>query len=439
MFLSILVVSLAGLIAKSQCSYLELSDNFSELRKNGGHWLIKFYAPWCAHCQKLEPVWAEVGEALIHTNIKVGRIDCNHYPRIASEFGIRGYPTIKFIKADSEHTFTGERNTAEILTFASRVVGEAVNEISTPEKFDKIKQSKSVFFTFVGNQSSDYWETYLDVAKRFQPYASFYLLHEDVAKKVLHVPEPPALFVFKENEPSYFSASEVKVPGDSSLNASMSKWVNEERFGTFLRVNRGNLNDLMLLNRYVVLAVVDEKKLDEDPSMAKFKDMVENIIKGNKRKYRKRFIFGWIGKPDFANNIALDYVPLPNLLVINSTNHYHHIPDVEDCSKMTSHDVELFLETIYNQSAIAYGGNGFGTRIYRAYFEAKTSVVDLWQENPILTSLIFTIPMLFITSLFYLMCFGDVMDNGADEDEADDEDLDDADTLLVSGSHLKNE
>ncbi|CAH1102178.1 unnamed protein product [Psylliodes chrysocephalus] len=435
MFLSILIISFIGFFGQSHSSYLELSDNFSELKKNGGHWLIKFYAPWCGHCQRLEPVWAQVGEALIHTNVKVGRIDCSHFPKIASEFGIRGYPTIKFITTDSEHTFTGDRNKDDIIQFVSRVAGPPVRELATAKDFTEIKQSRRVFFAFIGDKSGEFWETYFDVAKRFQPFSHFYVLKEEVAKQLLTVPLVPSLFVYQDNEPSYFSASDSKVIDDPSLNASMSKWVNEERFGTYLKVSRGNLNDLMHLNRYVVLAIVDEKYLHE-PDMAKFKDMIGNIIKTNKRKYRKRFIFGWVGNPEFANSIALDVVPLPYLLVINSTNHYHHVPDVEDCSKMTARDVELFLETIYNQSAFAYGGNGYGTRLYRAYFEAKTAVIEMWQGNPILTAILFTIPVLFIIFIFYSLCFADILDNDGIEEDEDDED---AEEEALIESHLKSE
>ena len=60
-----------------------------------GVWLVTFYAPWCGHCKKLEPVWQQVAQQLSNSELRVGRLDCTKYPSVASHFAVRGYPTIK--------------------------------------------------------------------------------------------------------------------------------------------------------------------------------------------------------------------------------------------------------------------------------------------------------------------------------------------------------
>ena len=56
--------------------------------------------------------------------------------------------------------------------------------------------------------------------------------------------------------------------GDSndSLNESLTRWVNEERFPSFGKITRFNINTLMETNKYLVMAVVEENQVREIPS-----------------------------------------------------------------------------------------------------------------------------------------------------------------------------
>lgn len=65
----------------------------------------KFYAPWCGHCKKLEPIWRHVAQALHHSDIRVGKIDCTRYKRVVSEFGLSGYPTIMLYVVNLSYNF----------------------------------------------------------------------------------------------------------------------------------------------------------------------------------------------------------------------------------------------------------------------------------------------------------------------------------------------
>lgn len=49
-------------------------SNFDKLI-GSGIWFIKFFAPWCVHCQKLAPAWEELGRSL-KNKVNVGSVDC---------------------------------------------------------------------------------------------------------------------------------------------------------------------------------------------------------------------------------------------------------------------------------------------------------------------------------------------------------------------------
>ena len=70
---------------------------------------VEFYAPWCGHCKKLEPIWEELGEKYAnHDNIVIAKIDAtaNEVPMAK----VRGFPTLKMFKAGNEVVdYSGDR------------------------------------------------------------------------------------------------------------------------------------------------------------------------------------------------------------------------------------------------------------------------------------------------------------------------------------------
>lgn len=55
---------------------------------------LQFYAPWCGHCKKLEPIWNHVAQTLYDTDIRVGRVDGTRFTFLAAHYKIQGFPTI---------------------------------------------------------------------------------------------------------------------------------------------------------------------------------------------------------------------------------------------------------------------------------------------------------------------------------------------------------
>ncbi|KAL1129001.1 hypothetical protein AAG570_013533, partial [Ranatra chinensis] len=378
---------------------------------------FQFYAPWCAHCKRLEPIWAHVAQSLYNTSIHVGRIDCTRYTSVSTIFGISGYPTIMFLKGDTkEYTFKGDRTKEEIMHFALRLSGPPVQRITRHESVDSLKATQKIFFVYFGGYDGPLWENYYDVAERFQPHSFFYSASHDIAKKHVNLDDRPAIFVFKEN--SYYAFDETENREWETINSSLTNWVNTERFGTFVKITKGNIYQIMQTNKYLVLAVVHENKLEEIPEhMLVFRDMIESVIRKHRDRYHKWFQFGWVATPDLANSIAMTELPLPCLLVVNSTTNHHHFPD-DESHRLTPDAVHMFLESVRNQSAPCYGGNSLPVRVYKAYFEAKTALADMWRGNPVLTAVLFGLPFAFLSLIMYSICCSDIMDANDEEEFA---------------------
>merc|ERR1719168_455880 len=63
--------------------------------------LVEFYAPWCGHCKKLEPVYREVAKKLEGvSSLIIAKIDAT--ANDVEGVDVEGFPTIKLWRADNK-------------------------------------------------------------------------------------------------------------------------------------------------------------------------------------------------------------------------------------------------------------------------------------------------------------------------------------------------
>lgn len=76
--------------------------------------LLDFWAPWCGPCRMVSPIVDEIASE--RSDIKVGKVNVDEQPELASQFGVMSIPMLVVIKDGKlVNRAVGARPKAQIL------------------------------------------------------------------------------------------------------------------------------------------------------------------------------------------------------------------------------------------------------------------------------------------------------------------------------------
>jgi protein disulfide-isomerase A6 len=112
--------SAGGFYGGSNVVTLDDSNFHSMVSNTDDMWFVEFYAPWCGHCKALKPAWKGLANTM-KGKVKVGAVDCTANQQTCSEFGVQGFPTIRFFgeNKDKPMEYNGGRDEGDLVNFAT--------------------------------------------------------------------------------------------------------------------------------------------------------------------------------------------------------------------------------------------------------------------------------------------------------------------------------
>lgn len=118
------------------------------------------------------------------SNIKLGKVDATEESDLAEEFGVRGYPTLKFFRSGSPIEYSGGRTADEIVSWLSKKTGPAAKELESIEAAEEfLKENNVAVVGFFGDRDSAEAKAFLATANSVDDYPFAITKNEEVYKK----------------------------------------------------------------------------------------------------------------------------------------------------------------------------------------------------------------------------------------------------------------
>lgn len=111
-------------------------------------WFVKFYAPWCQHCQMLAPVWSQMGKEM-QGKLNVGEVNCEIEKRLCKDIGIQSYPTMMFFRGGERVEYDGLRGLGDLVSYCKSAIDNEEGVIDvTLDEFEELEKKHEVIFVY---------------------------------------------------------------------------------------------------------------------------------------------------------------------------------------------------------------------------------------------------------------------------------------------------
>lgn len=156
---------------------LELTDaDFSSLSEYDTA-LVMFYAPWCGHCKRLKPEYADAAGVLKNDDppVTLAKVDCTEGGKSSCEkFSVSGYPTLKiFRKGELSQDYNGPRESNGIVKYMRAQVGPSSKDLLTIQNFENLIAKDEVVVVGFFEKETDLKGEFLKTADKMREEVVF--------------------------------------------------------------------------------------------------------------------------------------------------------------------------------------------------------------------------------------------------------------------------
>ncbi|KAJ3553349.1 hypothetical protein NPX13_g10905 [Xylaria arbuscula] len=223
-------------------------------------WFIKFYAPWCHHCQAMAPNWQQMAKEM-KGRLNVGEVNCDVESRLCKDVRLKGYPTILFFKGGERVEYDGLRGFGDLLQYAEKALDicEGIKDVDAAS-FAELEKTEDVIFVYFYDQAT--------ASEDFQALERLPLSLIGRAKLVktddpelydrFKITTWPRLIVSREGRPTYYTPLTPREMRDTHMVLS---WIKSVWLPIVPELTASNAREIMD-GKMVVLGILNREDKD---------------------------------------------------------------------------------------------------------------------------------------------------------------------------------
>ena len=192
-------------------------------------WFIKFYAPWCHHCQALAPNWSQMSKEL-QGKLNVGEVNCDIETRLCKDARVKGFPTIHFFRGGERVEYDGLRGLGDLVSYAKKAldIGMGVTYVDA-SSFKEMEETEEVIFVYFYDHATtrEDFEALERLTLSLIGHAKLVKTDSAVLADRFKISTWPRLLVSRDGRPSFYTALAPKDMRDfrKVLNWMQSVWL----------------------------------------------------------------------------------------------------------------------------------------------------------------------------------------------------------------------
>ncbi|TVY60696.1 Uncharacterized protein LSUE1_G006792 [Lachnellula suecica] len=224
-------------------------------------WFIKFYAPWCAHCQAMAPNWIQLAKEM-KGRLNIGEVNCEVEVRLCKDVHLRGYPTILFFRGGERVEYDGLRGLGDFVTYANKAIdiGDGVKDVDAVEFKEMEEQEEVIFVYFYDHATTS--EDFLALERltlSLIGHAKLVKTNSAILADRFKITTWPRLLVSRDGRPTYYTALS---PQDMRDFRRVLHWMQSVWLPIVPELTSSNSREIMD-GKLVVLGILNRERPDE--------------------------------------------------------------------------------------------------------------------------------------------------------------------------------